>query len=77
MKVSEAAELLGVNPTTVWRWVRDGKIAARQEGREWRVERQDVERMLPPAIRARLLEQEQEIAELKRKLSECEARQAK
>jgi excisionase family DNA binding protein len=52
LKPSEVAEMLGVDPTTVRSWIRDGILPARrtrpQVGRarapgHWRVRREDVE----------------------------------
>lgn len=52
LKPSEVAELLGVNPTTVRSWIRDGILPARRtrpqagaapRAGHWRVRREDVE----------------------------------
>jgi len=52
LKPSEVAKLLGVDPTTIRQWIRDGILPARrtrpQAGRaraagHWRIRREDVE----------------------------------
>jgi len=48
--VSEAASVLDVSRTTVWRWIADGRLAAyRAGGRTIRIKREDLERFLRPA----------------------------
>jgi len=39
---SEAAALLGVNPNTLWRWIRAGKLEAQTVGREVLINKSDL-----------------------------------
>lgn len=50
LTVKEVAEHLKLSRTTVWRWCQDGRISAFKLGRNWRIRRSDVERILalPP-----------------------------
>jgi excisionase family DNA binding protein len=34
---TEAAEMLGVMPRTVWQYIKEGKITARKIGRSWKI----------------------------------------
>ncbi len=43
--LAEAAGLLAVSTVTLWRWIRDGKIAAERLGREVLIARSDIEKM--------------------------------
>ena len=48
--VSQAAELLGVSRTTIWRWIAAGKLPASKAGRRTtRIRRQDLEGLMAPA----------------------------
>ena len=48
--VSEAAKMLDVSRTTIWRWINEGRLGAyRVGGRTIRIRRQDVQKMLRPA----------------------------
>lgn len=42
MTVNEVADYLKISPTTVWRHCSDGTIPAFRVGRQWRIERQDL-----------------------------------
>lgn len=45
--ISEAATLLGVNRSTIWRWIRDGRLpAARLGHRTTRITHEDLEQLL-------------------------------
>lgn len=45
-KVNEAAELLGVSPLTVYRWLNDGTLRGVRLGHKlWRVPASEIERM--------------------------------
>lgn len=43
ISVAEAAEALSINPTTLWRWITQGKFPAVRVGRLWKVKQTDVE----------------------------------
>lgn len=43
LTLTETAELLGVHYMTAYRYVRIGKLDGRKEGRDWRIDRADVE----------------------------------
>ena len=42
MTINEAAEVCGVHPETVRRWVREGKLRGAKIGHEYRVSRREV-----------------------------------
>ena len=46
MTLPEIAQTLGMNPSTVRLWVREGRLQAEKMGRKWMVRRTDLERML-------------------------------
>ena len=47
--VSEAARWLSVNPSTIWRWIRSGKLAAYRVGEHSiRIRRVDLETAISP-----------------------------
>lgn len=43
MSLHEAAERLGVHYMTVYRYIRTGRLAAHQDGRQWRIRIEDVD----------------------------------
>ena len=43
---AEAAETLKVNPQTLWRWIREGRIRASKLGRVYRIRQSDLEQFL-------------------------------
>jgi excisionase family DNA binding protein len=48
--VAEAADALGVSPSTIWRWIRDRRLPAYRVGpRTIRIKPEDVEALLQPA----------------------------
>ncbi len=48
--VPQAAKLLGVSPSTVWRWIEADKLSAYRVGpRNIRIKKQDLEKMVQPA----------------------------
>jgi len=49
LSLSDAADLLGVHYMTAYRYVRTGRLPAVKDGAEWRVEANDVTRLLEPA----------------------------
>lgn len=46
MTIREVAEYLRVDRSTVWRWCINGKLAAFQIGRSWRIHRAVVEQLV-------------------------------
>jgi excisionase family DNA binding protein len=50
LSVAEAAVLLGVSRSTVWRWIKSGKLPAYRVGHKTiRIKRADLEMILQPA----------------------------
>ena len=45
LTVREVAKYLKLSRTTVWRWVKEGKLRAFKLGRSWRVRRSELERI--------------------------------
>ena len=43
---TEAAELLKVNPQTVWKYIREGRLRASKLGRVYRIRESDLELLL-------------------------------
>lgn len=41
--VNTVAEKLDLNPQTIYRWIRSGKLEAQKAGRNWRITEQNVE----------------------------------
>lgn len=74
--VNTVAEKLEMDPQTIYRWIRSGKLEAKKAGRNWRITEQNVERTLeeqPGNLAERLdrtLELDQELTE---KLQDYEA----
>jgi len=46
LTLPEIAHTLGMNPSTVRLWVREGRLPAEKVGRKWMVRRADLEQML-------------------------------
>lgn len=46
MTVPELAERMGIDPSTAWRYLRDGKLPGVQVGNRWLIDRARVERFL-------------------------------
>ncbi|MDR0881604.1 MAG: helix-turn-helix domain-containing protein [Candidatus Adiutrix sp.] len=46
LTVDEAAEFLKVNRSTVLKWLKEGKIRAAKIGREWRIKKAEIDRLL-------------------------------
>lgn len=46
LTLPEIAQTLGMNPSTVRLWVREGRLPAEKMGRKWMVRRVDLEQML-------------------------------
>jgi len=80
LTVAEAAKLLKVNASTVWRWINQGELPAYRVGqRRIRLKRADLARLIRPARnpeqeRATVADQERE--RLSRPLTEAERQQA-
>ena len=49
LSADEAAERLGVDRATVWRWCGEGRIPCLKIGRLWRVRRESLEALLKEA----------------------------
>src|SRR5262249_49316407 len=48
--IEEAAHMLKLHPQTVRRWIRQGKLPARQFGKQFRLRPEDVERFTQPTV---------------------------
>ena len=46
LTVPEVAQYLRVSRTTVWRWCNEGKIPAFKVGRDWRIHRTELEKVV-------------------------------
>lgn len=46
MTINEAAEVCGVHRNTIVNMIRDGRLAATKVGREWRITKDEIRRML-------------------------------
>jgi excisionase family DNA binding protein len=44
--LQEALQILRISRTTLYRWIREGRIRAMKAGRQWRFKRDDIERFL-------------------------------
>ena len=51
LTVREVAEYLKLSRTTIWRWVKEGKLQAFKLGRSWRVRRSELERITGQDLR--------------------------
>lgn len=45
--VEEVADLAGVTPYTVRRWLREGRLKGKRFGLRWRIEKDSVSEILP------------------------------
>ena len=58
MTVKQAAAYLQVNPKTLYRWLKDGKIAGvKLNGNAWRVRRADLDRWMSPMRGLKVIKQ--------------------
>ncbi|MGB3682830.1 MAG: helix-turn-helix domain-containing protein [Rubrobacteraceae bacterium] len=46
LEAEEVASFLGVNPVTVYRWCRQGRLSCLRVGRYWRIRREDLDHFL-------------------------------
>lgn len=46
LTVPEVAKYLKVSQTTVWRWCNDGKLLAFKVGKNWRIHRLEIEKIV-------------------------------
>lgn len=46
LTVDETAELLRVHRNTVYRWVREGRLPSSRIGKQWRIPRRALEKLL-------------------------------
>lgn len=46
LTTQEVADLLRISRSTIWRWCVSGKLEAVKVGRNWRIPREEIERML-------------------------------
>lgn len=59
--VAEAAELLHVSQSTIWRWIKQGDLPAYHVGkRHVRIRRDDLEQMVQPATREAKIETDED-----------------
>ncbi len=49
LKCDAVAELLSVKVTTIWDWIKTGKLKAYKIGKSYRIDEADVERMMKSA----------------------------
>lgn len=47
MSVGEVADLLRVHDQTIWRWLKSGKLPGTKVGHSWRIDPDDVRKLLP------------------------------
>ncbi len=52
LHAEDVAEHLGVNPVTIWRWCRDGRLPCLKIGRRWRIRREALESFLERSERS-------------------------
>ncbi len=50
LSVTEVAEYLEMSRMTIYRWIREGKLPARQFGRGYRIDESDVKALLAGAV---------------------------
>ncbi len=55
LTVEEVAERLGVQPTTVYRWCREGQLACLKPGKSWRIRHTSLDAFLRQGERPRTL----------------------
>src|SRR3712207_7921571 len=55
LTVEDVAERLGVQPTTVYRWCREGQLTCLKPGKSWRIRRSSLEAFLRQGERPRSL----------------------
>ncbi len=55
LSTDEVAEYLGVEPVTVWRWCREGRLPCSKIGRSWRIRRSAVEEFVRRSERSETL----------------------
>lgn len=46
LTVEETAQLLRVHKNTIYRWVREGRLPSTRIGKQWRIPREALERLL-------------------------------
>jgi len=46
LTVKEVSLILRVNPSTIWRWCKTGKLPAFQIGHSWRIRSSDLENLV-------------------------------
>lgn len=54
LTVTEVAELLGLNPVTIYRYCRAGRLASVKIGKEWRIRRSALDELLGRSLRDEL-----------------------
>ena len=55
LDTEEVADYLGVNPVTIWRWCREGRLPCLKIGRQWRIRRSALENFLERSERSETL----------------------
>ena len=51
LSVAEVANVLGLNPVTIYRWCRTGRLASVKIGKEWRIRRSALDELLGGGLR--------------------------
>jgi excisionase family DNA binding protein len=46
LKAEEVADYLRVSRATIWRWCNEGRLPAFQIGREWRINKVELDRLI-------------------------------
>lgn len=69
----EAAEYLKVNPQTIYRNLRRGRLPGGKIGRQWRIRKEDLDRFLAPHTQAEEELSPEDLAAIRRGLEDIKA----